>query len=232
VIEALYKNKHTRMSTVDRLVELAARNDVQLSGIPAFKAHVEAIRGQLIPEPTDEPLPGDAMFVDALAEDERCSSSQEAVVEYDEQEEQEVVVESSKPLMMQIAEMTMPEKIRLALVGNAAARAFLVRDRNRTVAYAAVSSPSMTDTEAAAIAHSREVSEEILRYIGNKRVWLRNHEVKHGLVFNPKTPVGIALRFVAHMREPELRALSRSRGVPQPVKSSALQKLEARQKRG
>jgi len=134
--------------------------------------------------------------------------------------------------MMRISEMTTPEKIRLALVGNAAARAFLVRDRNRTVSHAAITSPSMTDTEAANIARSREVSEDILRIIGNRREWLRNHEVKRGLVFNPKTPVGISLRFVAHMREPELRELSKSRGVPQPVKAAAMQKLEAKSKRG
>jgi hypothetical protein len=34
IIEALYKNRNTRMSTADRLVEFAARNGLDLTGIP------------------------------------------------------------------------------------------------------------------------------------------------------------------------------------------------------
>ena len=74
IVEALYKNRNTRMSTADRLVELCARNNVELTGIPAFRAHVQAIEGQLLFEPDDEPLPTDIAFAEAAtpqAEDER-----------------------------------------------------------------------------------------------------------------------------------------------------------------
>ena len=42
IIDALYMNKHTRMSTADRLLDLAVRNGVQL-GVPAFREAAEAI---------------------------------------------------------------------------------------------------------------------------------------------------------------------------------------------
>ena|SRR5690554_1014455 len=54
LIEALYKNKNLKMSTADRLIEFAARNELDLVGIPAYRAHVEALKGQLIPEPLDD----------------------------------------------------------------------------------------------------------------------------------------------------------------------------------
>lgn len=225
IIEALYKNKQTRMSTADRLIELAARNKVELKGIPAFKAHVEAIQGQLIPEPTEEPLPSDQLFNQALEAD-----SDEDPVAVDEEGEEEVN-EASLPLMMRVGRMSSAEKIRLAMVGNAGARALLVRDKNRTVAFAAISSPAMAEPEAAAIAHSKEVSEEILRFIGNKREWTKSHEVKSALVFNPKCPVGISLKFVSHLRDNELKMLAKSRGVAQPVKSAALQRINAKEKK-
>ncbi len=228
IIEALYKNKNTRMSTADRLIELAARNGVELD-IPTFKAHVEAIKGQLIPEPTEEPLPTDLAFSEALREDDDNPEAVHAKAE--EEAEEDEVEQKYMPLMMKIRTMSSAEKLRMAMVGNAAARAFLVRDKNRTVAYAAISSPAMGENEVPSIAHSKEVGEEILRYIGNKREWTKNHEIKRALVFNPKTPVGITLRFLAHLHDKELKELSRSKGVPAPVKTAAMGRLQAKEKK-
>ncbi len=235
IIEALYKNKQTRMSTADRLIELSARNGVELD-IPTFKAHVEAISGQIIPEPTDEPLPSDIAFARAASEgDDDPSAEVQAVIPGGEEAEEDVVPEKFMPLMMKIRLMTSPQKLRLAMVGNGTARAFLVRDKNKTVAFAAINSPAMGENEVPPIARSKEVSEEILRYIGNKREWTKSHEIKQALVFNPKTPVGISLRFLAHMRDNDIKALSRTKNVPAPLKSAALQKIqqkEAKEKGG
>jgi len=99
------------------------------------------------------------------------------------------------------------------------------------VAYAAITSPATTESEVVPIAQSKEVGEEVLRYIGNKREWTKNHEIKHGLVFNPKTPVGISLRFIGHLRDDELRALSRSRNVSQPLKAAAMQKIAVKERK-
>ncbi|HEY6879091.1 MAG TPA: hypothetical protein VI299_13790 [Polyangiales bacterium] len=228
VIEALYKNKNTRMSTADRLIDLAARNNVVLD-IPTFEAHVAAIKGQLIPEPSEEPLPGDQDFSQALAEDD---DNPEAVsASENEEAAEDEVKQQYMPLMMRIRNMTSSEKLRLAMVGNASARAFLVRDKDKTVAFAAISSPAMQESEVIPIVRSKEVGEDVIRYVGNKREWTKSHEVKHALVFNPKTPVGISLRFIGHLRDDELKTLSRSRNVSQPLKSAALQKLAAKEKK-
>jgi hypothetical protein len=221
IIEALYKNKNVRMSTADRLVELAARHDLDLKGIPAYRAHVEAIRGQLIFEPCDEPLPGDEIFQEALAEDADDAS----VIDADE-EGVESVKEKFVPLSVKIRNMTLAEKIRLAMVGDAAARALLVRDPVRQVSYAAITSPAMREDEAVAIAASKEVSEDVLRYIGNKREWLKGYEIKKALTFNPKVPVGVSLRFLPHLRPNDLKGLARSRGIPGPLKTAARQRIE------
>jgi hypothetical protein len=227
IIEALYKNRNTRMSTADRLVEFAARNGLELTGIPAFQEHVEALKGQLIPEPSDEPLPQDVAFNNTLTRDEHTDSSEifeEGLTGAEELKEQ------FKPLGMQIAEMTKAEKLRMAMIGSKAARALLVRDHNKQVAYAAISSPQTTTAEAAEIAKSKEVSEEILRYIGNKKDWIKASEVKHNLVFNPKCPVGVSLKFIGHMRLDELRTLTRSRNVSAQIRSLASQWISRKEK--
>ncbi|HMI90534.1 MAG TPA: hypothetical protein VK509_04180 [Polyangiales bacterium] len=218
IIEALYKNRNTRMSTADRLVELAARNGLELTGIPAFKEHVEALQGQLIPEPSDEPLPQDEVFSRTVAAD---SGGDDAIVFEEDATGTEHVAQKYKPLSMLIAELSKSEKIRMAAVGTKAARLLLVRDNNRQVSFAAISSPQTTAPEAAEIAKSKEVGEDILRYIGNKKDWIKSGEVKKNLVFNPKTPIGIAMRFLGHMRADELRTLARSRNVSAQIRSLA-----------
>src|SRR5688572_22168864 len=114
---------------------------------------------------------------------------------------------------MQISDMTKSEKLRLALVGNMVARALLVCDHNRQVAMAAVQSLQMTVGEAADIARSKEVSEDILRFIGSKKEWIKNGEVKHNLCFNSKTPIGISMWFISYLRMEELKALGKNRNV-------------------
>ena len=216
IIEALYKNPKTRMSTADRLIELAARHGVTLTGIPMFEEHVKAIQGQLIPEPTDEALPSDQVFADALKED-----GDEDAVNRDDIEGTEEVVEEFQSLQGKIRNMNIGEKIRLSLVGNAAARSLLVRDPNRVVSMAAISSPAVSENEAKNASQSREVSEDVLRYIAKKREWLRSYEIKRSLTYNPKTPLALSMGFLNHLRRNDLRALSRSRGIPAPLKQAA-----------
>ncbi|MDW8244946.1 MAG: hypothetical protein RMJ84_00065 [Sandaracinaceae bacterium] len=230
IIAALYRNPKTRMSTVDRLIDLAARNGVRVEGIPTFDAHVQAIQGQPIIEASEEPAPGDLLFSEALRED-----GEESAIESESEEGQDPSTEEEggservrsrfQPLAMRIAQMNLAEKLRLALIGNAAARSLLVRDSNKLVALAAVASPQTTEAEAASYAQSRYVSEDVLRYIANRREWMSNYEIKRNLLFNPKTPVGISIRYVSHLYDADLRALSKSKGIPSALKTAALQRL-------
>jgi len=221
IIEALYLNRNTRMSTADRLIELAVRSGLELTRIPSFKDHAAAIHGTKA-EPSEVTLARDAAFKKALQTD----SSDHEAIKIDEETGEEHLKDAHRPLSFQISQMKLGEKIRLCMCGNAAARAILVRDPNRAVARAAISSPGMTELEATGVAHSKEVSDEVLRYIGNKKEWLRSYEIKRALLFNPKVPVGVSLKFVVHMRDNDLRALGKSRNVPVPIKTAAAQRLQ------
>ena len=219
IIEALYKNPNTRMSTVERLIELAARNDVELTGIPSFKHHVAAIQGQLIPEVSKEPLPTDNAFAEALAQDDDTEA-----IEVDEEEGNEEVKEEFIPLTAQIREMNIGEKLRLAFLGSAAARSVLVRDPNKIVAMASISAPTVSESEAKKVATSREVPDEVLRFIAKKKEWIRQYDVKKSLLFNPKTPLGITMNLLPHLRRNDLRTLAKSRGVPPALRQAAKQR--------
>ena len=117
--------------------------------------------------------------------------------------------------------MSVFQKIKLARLGNKEARSLLVRDRNKIVAMAAVSSPKMTDNEVVSIAQSRNVVEDVLRVIAMNRQWTRGYQVKLALATNPKCSQATALKFVNYLHDQDLRAIMRSKDVPSVVSTQA-----------
>jgi hypothetical protein len=231
VIEKLYMNKAVRMSTADRLIELAVRNKIEL-GIPAFKEAAAAIMNELIPEPSEEPTFDDLHFkqVEELAAQIAIDEGEDTH-EVDEEGE-EKVKEKVLPLHLQIAGCSVSEKIRRATLGTGAERLLLVRDTNRLVSAAAAKSPGLKESEAVQISASRSVSDEVLRIIAMNRDLVRSYQVKINLVQNPRTPFTFASRLVPHLRDSDLRTLSRSKNVSAAVAQIVQQQISRKQKAG
>ena len=120
-----------------------------------------------------------------------------------------------------IQKMSVFQKVKLARLGNKEARSLLVRDRNKVVAVAAVSSPKISDNEVVAFAQSRNVSDEVLRIISVNRQWTRNYQVKLALATNPKTPQPTAMKFVNFLQDNDLKTLVKSKDVPSAVSTHA-----------
>ena len=232
VIEKLYMNRRVRMSTADRLVDLAVRNNIELD-IPAFKQAAAAIANQLIPEPTEERSFDDELFqqADIVAEQTGDILPDEDTHATDEEGEEQL---SGKfqPLYAKLAEMTISQKIRRATLGTGAERLLLVRDTNRLVATAAATSPMLNDSDAVRIAASRNVIDDVLRIIANNRDFTRNYQVKLNLVNNPRTPFTFSSRLVPLLRDNDLRALDRSKNVPSAVKTAVKQQLMRKKGKG
>jgi hypothetical protein len=228
IIEKLYVNKKTRMSTADRLIDLATRNGVTLTGLPAFKEVAAALSGELIPLPSPEPTPDDVLFQETQALSDKLTSPLPEDTHIEDEEGQEILKEKFVPLYKRLAMMTISQKIRRALVGSREERMLLVRDTNRIVSSSVVRSPSLQEDEAAMISRNRNISEEVLRILGSTPEWMKSYAVKRNLVENPKTPVMVATRLVTHLREFDLRQLAKSKNVTSPVQDAARRHLERR----
>jgi hypothetical protein len=120
-----------------------------------------------------------------------------------------------------IQQMGVFQKVKLARLGNKEARGLLVRDRNKVVAVAAISSPKVGDNEVVAVAGSRNVCDEVLRIIANNRQWTRSYQVKLALAQNPRTPQPTAMKFVNFLQDNDLRAMMKSKDVPSAVSTHA-----------
>lgn len=248
IIEKLYLNKNTRMSTADRILELAVRNDVDCPGIPAFEQAKKAIAGELIAEASEEPNFDDTQFKDAqkIAKDTVLGEDEDTHA-LDPETGKEVVVDKAKPLHAVWADLRPPSKIRLLTLGSIktyddkgeveeqsfdmkAIRMLGVRDPNPLVAVAALKAPGMSDSEVVRIAGMRNVSEDVLREIANSKEWTRVYQVKMNLVANPRTPFGHSSKFILHLRDNDLKTISKSKDVPGAVQTSAKQQLSRKGK--
>jgi len=131
-----------------------------------------------------------------------------------------------------LALMTVLERMKLAMRGTREQRAALVRDPNKMVSVAVLSSPKVTEPEIESFARMTTVAEEVLRIIGSNRVWTRNYGVILGLARNPKTPTGIALNFVQRLNERDMKQIASDRNVPEPVRLAVRKFLIKSQKGG
>jgi hypothetical protein len=226
VIEALYMNKRVRMSTADRILELAVRNQLNLN-FPAYHEAAQAILNELVPEASDEETFDDVLFkqADAAAEVVLLADAVEDDTHDRDDDGNEQVREKFLPLYTTISQMTVTQKIRRAVLGTAAERMLLVRDSNRLVAAAAVSSPQTTENDAARIAACRNVSDDVLRILCQNRAFTRSYQVKLNLISNPKTPFTFSARMIPHLRDNDLRMLAKSKNIPATVQTAARQQL-------
>lgn len=124
-----------------------------------------------------------------------------------------------------IQQMSIFQKVKLARLGNKEARGMLVRDRNKVVAIAAVTSPKLREDEAVNIAKSRSVCDEVLRLISINRQWTRSYQVKLALATNPRCSQVTAMQFINHLYDKDLRSIMKSKDVPATIASHARRAL-------
>ena len=91
--------------------------------------------------------------------------------------------------------------------------------------------PGVTEFEAARYAANQALSDEVIRYIASKREWTKLYGTKYALCKNPKTPVTDAMRMMPFLREKDLIALTKSKGVASAVVAQA-RKLMAQRRSG
>ncbi len=169
--------------------------------------------GERAEEKADEPEPG--------PEDPETdyTPSQDEVEEFEE-----------LSLLKQIENMTVGQKIKMALTGDKAARVILIKDSNKQISTSALKNPRITEDEVLKLTSTKGTPEELLRLIAVNREWVKNYQIKSTLVTNPRTPLRIALKFLSQLHDKDLISLSRSKNIPNVVATSARKTLEWRKK--
>lgn len=157
--------------------------------------------------------------VEEIPEDEVSITEDEYLVRTLSEEDRQKTEKVSA--VQKIYRSNTAEKLITALKGSREERSILIRDPNRLVATAVLGSPRITEAEIESISAMKNVSEEILRTIGNRREWTKRYTVLNNLVRNPRTPVGIALSMVPRLNPRDIKGIAVDRNVPEPVRKQA-----------
>jgi hypothetical protein len=216
IIAAMYMNRRARMSTIDRVVELAVRNGVRVPGLAAWDEVARALTGA-----SPASAEGDAMFAAMAATTVRDDSALTIGDAEQALPEDEAAAAAAPGEDEDERKLTVPMKIRLATLGDAFERAKRIRDPVRMVAMAAIKAPGVTDIEAARYAGNQALAEDVIRYIASNRNWTKLYAVKVSLCRNPKAPIAETARFLPFLRQKDLTNLSKSKSVPSAVAAQA-----------
>jgi hypothetical protein len=126
-----------------------------------------------------------------------------------------------------ISKMNFTQRLKAATKGTSEMRAILVRDTNKMIAAAVMSSPKLTEQEIETFSRMGSVSEDILRIIAHNRKWMKSYKITLGITKNPKTPLAISMNLLNRIQQKELTQIAIDRNVPEPLRIAAKKKVLA-----
>ena len=119
--------------------------------------------------------------------------------------------------------MSIPQKVRLALLGSDFVRSFLIRDPRRVVYMAVLNSPKVTEKDIIGFAKNKGLGDDIVRYIAGNRDWTKLYAVKIALAQNPKCPPIPAMQVLRSLLTKDLKTIGTSHDCPGFISRQARQ---------
>ena len=136
--------------------------------------------------------------------------------------------------LQKISKLDIKGRIQLAMKGTKEERSILIRDGTKLVALSVLESPKITDSEVEKYAAQKNVLEGVLRAIPMKRRFFKYYPILRNLVFNPRTPLDVALGLMKHIHAHDLKHLTNNKDVSDTVRKLAMkmfkQKLDVGKK--
>jgi len=229
IIEAIYLNPLAPQSLVQDLFDLAVRAAINLDHVPGFREAKAVLVGE---EPADDEKGlSDAEFASAMLM--AIGQGERAVQQVENADGTTTTEREAGSLAALLSKMSVAQKIRIAMVGDAATRKLLIRDPKKMVAFAVLKSPRLTEGEITAFASNKALSEDILASIARNRQWTKDYATRKALVFNPKTPLSLSMQFLRTLSAKDMKDCSGSRDVNPNVARTAKRILtEVNEKKG
>jgi hypothetical protein len=162
--------------------------------------------------------------IPAIEMDEPLIETDSSPLDDEDEAEGEAARENA---VQKVAKMGFSERLKAAIKGSREMRAILIRDPNKMISAAVLSSPKLSEPEVEAFSRMATISEEVLRVIANNRSWTKNYNVMLGLTKNPKTPLAMSLNFMSRLSSRDLQMLAVDRNVPEPLRIAARKRVVA-----
>ena len=207
--------RETADETLNRIPEQALKTFLARSDVPIGLREFFADRG---------------VFPDEIPQlDLEASAPEEPLIDVGEADEFAAVDENEdrETATQRLAKMGFPERLKAAVKGSREMRGMLIRDPNKMISAAVLSSPKLTGPEIEAYSRMASLSEEVLRIIASNRAWTKSYNVVLGLIKNPKTPLALSLNFMGRLSTRDMSQLSVDRNVPEALRIAARKRVVA-----
>jgi hypothetical protein len=152
-----------------------------------------------------------------------ASESDDPLVEEDDEDEE--TDEGGVSAVERLAVLTVAQRVVRAMKGTREERAILIRDPNKVVGAAVLSSPKLSESEVESIARMGSVSGDVLRTIGRTKAWMKSYAITVAIARNPKTPVVLSMNLLSRLMEKDLKMISMDRNVPDVLRATARRKV-------
>ena len=238
IVRSVADNPTALRSDLDKAIDFLVRQGVFLEDVPEFesaflrlgkaemlealkkvelsKKHVTVEELKIAKEHNlsiEEVLLGNHEAVHALLEDE--SDNDDAI----------------SKRRSSLLSYTIPEQLKLAMVGDHSRALEALQSTNKLVAAAGIRNPRIKENDVQRIIRSRGMHEEVIRYICNNNDWTKSYTVKLQLVQHPKTPPTLMMRWLPLMRQTDLKQMAKSKQIPSNVSTHAKRLVAKKQVR-
>lgn len=128
--------------------------------------------------------------------------------------------------------LTLGERKSLARTRRRDLILLVVRDPHPDVIAILLGNPHLTEADVVTVAARRPAVPETLLKIAEHPRWSIRHAVKRALIWNPSTPLDVALRLATTLRAAELREIAADATLPTPLRGHVAELLATAQARG
>lgn len=132
------------------------------------------------------------------------------------------------PIRRRIQRMSMDDKVNMALSGTREERMALALDGNKSIHHYLLKNARISLDEIAFIARLPTMNPDVLAKIGENPQYTQNPTVLKNLVYNPKTPVTLAIRLLDRLPRSEVMNLSKRMSMNAKLVQAAKKKIEGR----
>jgi hypothetical protein len=228
------------MSTVDRVTDLGRRHKLKFERVYVLEQLVSDVRTaqELDPklaEPADDAAFKkllDRSLAEEAAENAMLANlSEEEVVEVRTRQNEAVDEgKGSNNRQAEIGKMSISQKVRAATLGSKADRDYLVRDNNRLVHMAAVTSPKVQPPDIMAWSANKALPDNVIMYIGTNGKYRRNYKIVVNIVNNPKAPLRLTSGLINALSKADLAKVQKNRNLAPTIQRLARALAEQRAK--
>jgi len=159
-----------------------------------------------------------------IAEEENIQFPSEMLNDFSE----DIIDEKNFNLYQELLKMNLQQKTALASIANLPTRRMLIQSPNKVIALSVLKNPKLMENEVLKYAQQRNLIEDVLVAISKHPKWMKNYQIKSTIVTNPKTPLPIAINFLSHLQDKDLKSLSRDKNISTILSRAAYQTMRKR----